>query len=134
MTDYIFVNIAFISILPMILIYKICIEKFNDAIIEDASPKSRSILMKYGFPTGFIGLIGILFMILATQYKAGQSSVNILAILNTIIGWYISIVYVIRKTKGLTQNKGSRTVRMLNVLMLLVTSVFFIMSLIYIAM
>ncbi|MED2737271.1 hypothetical protein [Bacillus toyonensis] len=134
MTDYIFVNIALVSVLPMLLVYKICMEKFNDAIIEDATPKSRSILTKFGFANGFIGLISVLFMIPALKFKAGQGSFDMLAIVYTIIIWCISIIYVIRKTKGLSQNKGSRTVRMLNVLTLLVTSVFSIIAVICIVL
>jgi hypothetical protein len=134
MTDYIFVNIALVSILPMLLVYKICMEKFNDSIIEDASPKSRSILTKFGFANGFIGLIGLLFIFPALKFKAGQGSMDSLAIIYTIIIWCISIIYVIRKTKSLTQNKGSRTVRLLNIITILVTSMFSIAYLVCIAM
>ncbi|WP_088363035.1 hypothetical protein [Bacillus cereus] len=130
MTDYIFVNIALIFVLPMILIYKICIEKFNDAIINDASPKSRSILTKFTITTGIIAVIGVLFMLPALQYKAGQGTVNILAIIYTTLIWTFSIIYVIRKTLSLIQNKGSKTIRLLNVIMILVTSVFSIISLV----
>lgn len=134
MTDYIFVNIALVSVLPMLLVYKICMEKFNDAIIEDASPNSRSILTKFGFANGFIGLIGVLFMIPALKFKAGQGSFDMLPVVYTIIIWCISILYVIKKTKSISQNKGSRTVRMLNVLTLLITSIFSIIAVICIVL